>query len=801
MSNEQAISITTLQDQAEAGDAQAQFELALCHTKGEGTTRTALAVQWLGKAASQNHTEAQYALGLYYLADQKHPLLLELWADEFKKNIANQIATDSTLNLAVWLAVASKFAHADDNLAFMWLEKAVGQNCAAASYWLGICYRDGIGTFVDERRAFECFKRGGEQSYPYAYASLAMCYQEGKGTERDCDNASVWASKAIKFFENNHTQMEWGKEALASAYYIKGTGLETHSSYQDAVDAYCKSAELNNAEAKYRLARCYDAGLGVEKDIQSASNWYWEAAQAGIFQDADKQFSLAKTFLNGLGIKKDFETGINWLMEAIKNQSQEAEAWLIDALLKLAFPYLYAINDAKREFERAVQWCEEVIDKDEKNCEANFALGVLYAAGKGCQQDSEKASKYFNNLAENLEYDDSYEGFWQVAHLYKYLHFCKRGLRQEAERCREQVWSGDAGQALIDHVYPKRAFTTVLLPWLRVDIHLRREEFDEAKAFIQGIYQNASIRDKEFKHVCLTAIEKSQQIEEKNQKLAEAQNELQELMAMFAHKFRSPLDAIIYNTTHDHQVKLYTEAAQTMRGLLDVFSIISTDPERLRDRIRQDIGGEASLSSVVLKTLDMLMLHLLSPAGTEKIHQHYLASAEQQGLCPSGVSRKSWREDYYELERRLRTEWEQSFAELLSQPEDWESRQQWIESRFFRLELRGFDPMGIRFRPHGAAESFLVILLNEVLVNAFKYYSSATQQPVVLEWAERDGYHVLTCRNPSVRSERMAIKGSGKGHTFLSTLARKTGSHFDKPKHQDDFVLEFVIPGDLFTTN
>jgi hypothetical protein len=93
-----------------------------------------------------------------------------------------------------------------------------------------------------------------------------------------------------------------------------------------------------------------------------------------------------------------------------------------------------------------------------------------------------------------------------------------------------------------------------------------------------------------------------------------------------------------------------------------------------------------------------------------------------------------------------------------------------------------------------------MILLNEILVNAFKYYSSGTRQPVVLEWIERDGQQVLICRNPSVRSERTIIKGSRKGHAFLSTLARKTGSHFVNPQPQDEFVLEFGIPNELLLT-
>ncbi len=277
--------------------------------------------------------------------------------------------------------------------------------------------------------------------------------------------------------------------------------------------------------------------------------------------------------------------------------------------------------------------------------------------------------------------------------------------------------------------------------------------------------------------------------------------ELEETMAMFAHKFRSPLDAIIYNTTHDNQPALYTEAAQTMRGLLDVFSIISTDETVLKERLKQDKQGSSNLVAVFGATLDMIMLHLLSVSGSERIQQHYMAYAKAHGLCDAGIRHKSWDEDFFELERKLRGEWQQAYAQLLNESADLAARLLWLEQHFFKLELTGFDHANIHFKEYGITASFLTILLNEILVNAFKYYSSTDKQPVTLQWLERDGYQVLSCRNPSTKSERVAQKGSGRGHTFLSALARKTGSVFSKPKPQDDFLLEFAIANELLISN
>jgi hypothetical protein len=336
---------------------------------------------------------------------------------------------------------------------------------------------------------------------------------------------------------------------------------------------------------------------------------------------------------------------------------------------------------------------------------------------------------------------------------------------------------------------------------LRIAVLKDLREYEMAKEFITKIFDDSRIMDKSFEEICLASIDQEQELEEKNKQLLESQKDLEDMMSMFAHKFRSPLDAIIYNTTHDNQIKLYTEAAQTMRGLLNIFSIISTDSEILKDKIKQDRQGSGKLATVFSKTLDMILLHLLSVSGAEKIQQHYMAYAKAHGQCDAQVSYKAWCEEYFELEQGLQVEWEQSFAQLLNQSATLEQRLAWMERHFFKLELIGIEKAEFQFKEYGVTESFITILLNEILVNAFKYYSSASRQSVIVEWAEREGYQVLVCQNPSIRSERTIIKGSHKGHSFLSALARKTGSTFTKPVPQDEFVVEFGIPNELLISN
>ena len=333
-------------------------------------------------------------------------------------------------------------------------------------------------------------------------------------------------------------------------------------------------------------------------------------------------------------------------------------------------------------------------------------------------------------------------------------------------------------------------------------------EFEEALKRIKKItkWQNQVIteqaqviikKNQEKTELKLTVKRYKHEIDDKNKALYEKEKELEDMMSMFAHKFRSPLDAIIYNTQHDNQIALYTEAAQTMRGLLNIFSIISTDTDILKDKIKQDYQGSGNLEAVFCKTLDMILLHLLSVSGAEKIQQHYLSYAKAQSKCDTQVNYKTWCEEYFELEQTMQAEWEASYAQLIKQSPTLEQRLTWLEQYFYKLDVIGFDRTDIQFKEYGTTESLLTILLNEILVNVFKYYSSESKQAVVLEWVEREGYQVLICSNPSIRSERTIIKGSHKGHVFLSTLARKTDSLFNKPILQDNFVLEFGLPNEL----
>jgi len=791
MTEQNTFAIAELQQKANDGDAQAQFDLALCYANGTDVEKNLeLAFEWHKKAAEQGHVNAQFALGLYYLLSkgnwlgvckQQIKALIDkcfndknitkhLWLFKLASNAHEyeNVSLDPAIDLAVTQALAKKGTGGNDDFAFLWLKNAAKKNHAGANYWLGVCYQNGIGTEKNDGLAFESFKIAAEQGVADSQYLLACCYFAGTGIEKSGELGLQWCEKAAE-------QSQVNAQYRLSQYYFDEEDTEQNVSL--AIRWLKCAAEQGMVEAEIRLANCYAQGHGIENDDVQAFHWYTKAAEKG---HAESQYWLARYYLSG-GILEQLD---EWDRSVIESG-----------------PYEYWRNAyLEKGYERAFDWAEKAVAN---GCEeANLLLGFMYNYGIGISQDIEQAFEFFKKA----EIEDR----TGISH-YFLAEFYALGTKLSSKDADLEAYHSERAKpekvlqfydipGLLSRLDEKHQNNLLRL---EIDLHLKTRNFDAARILAQ---KNQEIVD--LKYINLTEqlsqkneelLEKNAQISLQNVLLQEKDKELEDMMSMFAHKFRSPLDAIMHNTTHENQVKLYTEAAQTMRGLLNIFSIISTDADILKEKIKQDRLGSGRLATVFSKTLDMILLHLLSvsSAGAEKIQQHYMAYAKAHGQCDAQVSYKTWCEDYFELEQVLQAEWEQSFALLLNQSATLEQRLAWLEQHFFKLELIGFERADIQFKEYGVTESLLTILLNEILVNAFKYYSSASKQPVVLEWTEREGHQVLICRNPSIRSERDIIKGSNKGHVFLSTLARKTGSAFTKPMRQDDFVVEFGIPDEL----
>lgn len=141
---------------AEAGNADAQYNVGLLYMKGLGVEKNSrTARQLFMAAAKQGQPDAQYNLGLMYY------------------NGTTVFRSDKD--------------------AFLWWEKAAAQNHAPAQYNLGIMYGYGIWVGQDVNKALELWQISATQGNQDAVRALIRIYDEGKlGVKKDRQKADYW---------------------------------------------------------------------------------------------------------------------------------------------------------------------------------------------------------------------------------------------------------------------------------------------------------------------------------------------------------------------------------------------------------------------------------------------------------------------------------------------------------------------------------------------------------------------------------------------------------------------------------
>jgi uncharacterized protein len=172
------------------------------------------------------------------------------------------------------------------------------------------------------------------------------------------------------------------------------TGDAAYGAYQRGLflTAFLRATdrlELDPADtaAMTLLGELHAQGLGIPQDFRKAAEWYRLAARRG---DANAAFALGTLAMEGMGVERDPDLARRHFEEAAERGHAPASYNLALMLLNESTPE--AIGRAARLLERAVE--AEIPD-------AQHALGVLHARGRGVQEDDARAAALFRRAAEN----------------------------------------------------------------------------------------------------------------------------------------------------------------------------------------------------------------------------------------------------------------------------------------------------------------------------------------------------------------------------------------------------------------
>jgi len=623
--------------------------------------------------------------------------------------------------------------------------KVANQGNAKAQCYLGDTYYYGKGVIRDYVQAVKWYRKAANHGHADAQYNLGLAFHEGEGVEQNYEEAAKWWHKAAK---QGHIDAQYD---LGIAYQ-EGEGVEQN--YEEAAKWWHKAAKQGHIDAQYDLGIAYyDAkvikeGEFVQDYAQAIDLW----RKAAFHGHVEAQFRLGLTYHEGQDVAKDSKTAFFWWTKAANQGKSEAQYCIGNAY--------YEGHGVSRNNKEAVNWWHKAANKGQIT--AQYKLGVAYNKGIGVNKDHEEALKWFHKVDKHEEKKNPIRipAQYFLGIMYKNGEGTSPDIKK-AESWLRKVFTDIKGKVKQDSI-----------DFLDVDLQ---------KALIMSV-----------RILAQETLEDIVKLKEQEK----AKQELEDVMAMFAHKFRGPLQSIQYNLEHENQKKVTLQAVQTMAGLLNIFSTIATKPQQLRNKLQQDMQGHGTIISALEKALLPVMTQVLTINNTKKIRQHYLQYAKKNGQVPTTTTRKQWVEDY-DLEEQLQTKWEESFSELLAEPR-LDQIVFWLKARFFSLEMSGFNDDSIHFEHYGATESVLIIVMTEILLNTFKYYSSETNEPVKLHWQHDKDFCRIVCENPSHRNEQRIDKGSKKGHSFLSIIAHNLAGEFPDPLPKNPYRVEWYVPTDLF---
>ncbi|KAJ3159473.1 hypothetical protein HDU86_001791 [Geranomyces michiganensis] len=245
-------------------------------------------------------------------------------------------------------------AYLDDNQygpAHSQLLGAAKRSHSGAMYLLGLTYEKGAGVKQNTRVALDYYTKSAQAGYKPSLYRLGMIELFGQlsGGKRDVRKGIMWLKRGAAVADREHP------ECLHQLALVYEDGIPPYAQ-QDENYAYgllVEAAELDYAPSQYKLACCYEfERLGCERDLSEALHWYSLAAEN---DNADAQFALAGWYLQGL---EPF----------LPADPQKAYAWTYRAAMK-------------------------------DHSKAQYAIGYFCELGIGCQQNLEKADRWYKLAA------------------------------------------------------------------------------------------------------------------------------------------------------------------------------------------------------------------------------------------------------------------------------------------------------------------------------------------------------------------------------------------------------------------
>ena len=217
------------------------------------------------------------------------------------------------------------FAKGDYKNATALFEKAVAAGEAGAEHMLVRLHSEGVGIQKDQVESFKWALASAEKGVMQSQFTVAEMYAAGEGVERNPAKAYHWFREAAK--QGHHVAYFRIAEMLEQGTVAKASADEVKRLYLVAATDFDVYAQKGDAKSQTSLASMYEQGLGVEKNIAMAINWYHKAANQGY---AVAQYHMGRLYAESNDVEINVAEAKYWLEKAASQGYGKAQQMLAE---------------------------------------------------------------------------------------------------------------------------------------------------------------------------------------------------------------------------------------------------------------------------------------------------------------------------------------------------------------------------------------------------------------------------------------------------------------------------------------
>ncbi|XP_033922592.1 death ligand signal enhancer isoform X2 [Melopsittacus undulatus] len=186
------------------------------------------------------------------------------------------------------------------------------------------------------RIAYTCFKLAADRGYSKAQFNVGLCYEHGRGTEKDLEKAALYYyhaassrhpmaqyryarcllchrpenewdrhQKAVTFLEQAAMAGITEAQAYLGVFYMRGLQPKEKRGLKYLLLA----AKNGDAQSRYHVGVCYEKGLGVQQNLAEAMRHYQQSAAAGN-RSAQERLRVLQEEVEDVQTKHPFPSGM-----------------------------------------------------------------------------------------------------------------------------------------------------------------------------------------------------------------------------------------------------------------------------------------------------------------------------------------------------------------------------------------------------------------------------------------------------------------------------------------------------------